>query len=259
MEVPTDSDWRSEPWCLDAEQAYRNFFGKTTVEAIRLFEENSLRYQEDVMFMPRRVFGYYLAAYISYLLSDASQDDAGGANAFIYLIDFKSEAQPDDIKPLWNDIEPVLKRLAENQDFYGADWLPYRSFRTRIHGIVERGFPVSFDTTASEIVPADVTWDLMTFVKPCDNFPWSVALQIFRNAGFTGIDASSIRSDILRFFGPTVASGGNRVSENGWIPEWIQCQIRECLIRFEFDGETITGVMFQSWDDFPTLDRRKSI
>jgi len=65
MNVPTEDDWRSsEPRGLDEECAYENFHGKTVGEAVRLFEENSIRYQEDLMYMPRRVFGYYLPACI---------------------------------------------------------------------------------------------------------------------------------------------------------------------------------------------------
>jgi len=62
MDIPTEDDWRSEPWDLDVEYAYSNFHGKTMAEAIQLFEENALRHEEDVLFMPSRVFGYYLRA-----------------------------------------------------------------------------------------------------------------------------------------------------------------------------------------------------
>ena len=41
--------------------------------------------------MPSRVFGYYLKAYIAYLMSDAAKDDSpDGASCFLSLIDYKS-------------------------------------------------------------------------------------------------------------------------------------------------------------------------
>ena len=81
--IPTEADWRSEPWCLDAEQAYRNLAGKSLEETIELFTDNSLIYQEDVMFMPAACFAFYASAYMEYLWSGAAKDDSDGANCFL--------------------------------------------------------------------------------------------------------------------------------------------------------------------------------
>jgi hypothetical protein len=134
--VPGLEDWHSEPWCLDAKAAFEHFHGKTIAEAVRLFEDNSLYYQEDVMFMPSRVFGYYLFAYAMYLLSDAAADDLDGASCFIVLIDHKARMQQADIVPIWNDVRQILEHLAANYGFYGASPEIYGSFRARCETIV---------------------------------------------------------------------------------------------------------------------------
>ena len=46
MNIPSEADWRSEPWNIDTPYAYKNFFGKTLAEGFNLFVENALRYQE---------------------------------------------------------------------------------------------------------------------------------------------------------------------------------------------------------------------
>ena len=81
MNPPDEDDWRSEEWCLDTEWAYKHFLREDQEEAVQLFEENAIIYQEAVMFMPSRVFGYYLQAYITYLMSQAAKGDSDGASS----------------------------------------------------------------------------------------------------------------------------------------------------------------------------------
>ena len=60
MSIPTEADWRSERWDLDVAHAYGHFFGKSIAEALDLFAEDALTYQEDILFMPFLCFRYYL-------------------------------------------------------------------------------------------------------------------------------------------------------------------------------------------------------
>lgn len=135
LTVPTLEDWHSEPWDLDIPYAFKHFNGKTVEEAVRLFEENALCHQEDLMFMPSRVFGYYLRAYLAYLLSSASASDSDGASCFIGLIEHKLQWKPADIRPLWPEIRPVLERLAAHQPFFDADPEIYGSFQQRAEAL----------------------------------------------------------------------------------------------------------------------------
>ncbi len=72
----------------DEERSYKNFHGKTTEEAVQLFKENAFIYSEDVLYMPSRVFGYYLKAYSTYLVRRTrQQEDPQEASWFISTID----------------------------------------------------------------------------------------------------------------------------------------------------------------------------
>jgi hypothetical protein len=242
MNVPTEDDWRSEVWSLDTEWAYKNFHGKTAEEAVPLFEESALIYQEDLTYMPSRVFGYYLKAYITYLMSDAARGDPDGASCFISLINFRIEHDRDDIIPLWPEIEPVLEKLAEHQDVFEAEWVIYGSFRARIHEIVLQGFHTSFETAVPEIVPESVT--LREMVHAIRVVPFPVAVQVFRNSGIDPIDSAARKPDILRVFGPPDHAGGGDHPKYGHIPDWIRYDRPDCVVRFEFDGDSISNVMF---------------
>lgn len=128
--IPTEADWRSEPWDLDIPYAYKNFAGKSHEQAVALFQQNALCYQEDVMFMPRACFMFYVRAYIEYLLSAASQGDADGANCFFSLV----ESRANDIRGnavVLSTVEQVLRHLATRQEWYDADSAFYPNFAER--------------------------------------------------------------------------------------------------------------------------------
>lgn len=140
MNVPTEADWRREPWCIDVPYAYDHFHGKTMDEAMQLFAKNALYYQEDVLFMPSRVFGYYACVYAAYLISDAARGVSDGASAFISLLEFKAEWKPEDVRPIWPELRPLLERLTNEQDWFEALPEIYGDFRTRIQALAAFGF-----------------------------------------------------------------------------------------------------------------------
>ena len=131
MNMPSKSDWRSEPWGIDTPYAYKHFSGKTLDEAFNLFVEHALYYQEDIMFMPVLCFHYYIHAYIDYLLSDKSRGDSDGASGFFGLV----ECREDDIRTsdgkLQNRICEALKHIGARQEWYDADLDIYGDFKVR--------------------------------------------------------------------------------------------------------------------------------
>jgi hypothetical protein len=135
--IPTEADWRSEPWDLDIPYAYKNFAGKSHEQAVALFQQNALCYQEDVMFMPRACFLFYIHAYIDYLLSDVSRGDADGANCFFSLV----ESRANDIRgnaAVHSTVERVLRHLATRQEWYDADPAIYGDFGERAVADLQR-------------------------------------------------------------------------------------------------------------------------
>lgn len=248
---PDEADWRIEPWGLDTEWAYKYFGGKTRDEAVRLFEKRIPCHPDALVSMPGRVLGYYLGSYIDYLTSDAARGDADGASCFISDIDLLTEFHPDRIRPLWADVVPVLKMLAERQEDFGADWAIYGSFRAQLQEVAGRGFDLPFDVTGPEIVPATVTIrDVCRFV------PLAVAVQVFHNSGIDQLDDSSTRSDVLRVFGPPDAAGGGEHPQYGPIPDWVRYDRGDGCIRFSFDGEAVGDVGFLPPPGFDYRNRR---
>ena len=131
MNIPTEIDWRSEPWDLDIPYAYKHFFGKDLQEAFDLFVDNSLYDQEDIMFMPLPCFRYYVLAYTNYLLSEQSKGDSDGASCFFGLVECRKDDIRSSSEQLVAQIIITLKNLHENQEWYDADENIYGNFKDR--------------------------------------------------------------------------------------------------------------------------------
>ena len=115
---------------MDTEVAYEHFAGKSLEQSVRLFEVNAIVHQEDVMFMPRACFSFYVKAYVAYLLSEASKGDSDAANCFFGLVDFRSaEIRLD--SSTRSMIVHALRYLAERQDWFGAEVSIYGNFEER--------------------------------------------------------------------------------------------------------------------------------
>ncbi len=198
MDLPTEDDWRPDlrdsevarargafpeeteeeavrRFDPDRAWAYKIFRGRTRDEAIRLFEDADLTYSEALMYMPSRAFGFYFSAYVEFARSDVARDDWLVARTFFSTIGFFSEHEPEKVRPFWSEIEPVLKEIVEKYNDQDPElWLRCGCFRAEVHKMVLRGFAVSFDTSAPEIVPKLVTMRHLSGPKP---FSWPVAVQ----------------------------------------------------------------------------------
>jgi len=74
---------------LDERAAVLVFYGKTLEEAEELFRENSLRYQEGLMWMGPKAFDYYMDAAINYVKSPAGVRDEAMVHAITSILDYR--------------------------------------------------------------------------------------------------------------------------------------------------------------------------
>jgi hypothetical protein len=138
MKIPNEQDWGDWKPDLDRSYAHKIFFGKSKSEAIELFVENAISHQEDLMWMTRIPFQFYIHAYKEYILSDRSKEDSDGASCYLRLIKYKLEEEPDQITEIFNDILPSLEIVASRQEFYDADIDIYGDFKELLIDIKQR-------------------------------------------------------------------------------------------------------------------------
>jgi hypothetical protein len=139
MKIPDKGDWEEAWMGLDEASAFQNFYGKTLKEALQLFEDCALIYQEDLVYMPEHAFKYYVRAYIYYLASERSRGDSDAANCFIGLLNERLRDHPNWLSGSWCQIEPVLRKIADHQeDFFDAKRSIYGDFRKKVERVIEK-------------------------------------------------------------------------------------------------------------------------
>ncbi|MGK2925589.1 MAG: hypothetical protein ACSLE2_08200 [Lysobacterales bacterium] len=130
MKIPSNSDWGEiNQDDLDADWAYKTFFGKSFDEAVAMFQENALRYQEDLQSMPAAAFNFYAPGLVKYIISPQAAGDSDGASSFLHMVAWMIKTQQKIILP---ETERLLLGAAEqvsrNQTFYEADTDIYGEF-----------------------------------------------------------------------------------------------------------------------------------
>ena len=82
VSLPTEQDFDPFGGDLDAQSAWRSFGGLSIADALRLFRENPIHYQEDFMFMGGRAFVFYFPVLDTFLREfrlTEHEDDAQAA------------------------------------------------------------------------------------------------------------------------------------------------------------------------------------
>ena len=128
MKIPTEQDWEDWQGDLDTRYAYKMFFGKSLSDAVELFVDNALGRQEDLMWMPKTPFQFYLQAYKEYILSDRSENDSDGASCYLNLIKYKLEEESTQVTEIFETIVTSLEIVSKNQKYYDANIDIYGDF-----------------------------------------------------------------------------------------------------------------------------------
>lgn len=131
MKIPTSTDWGEiNHDDLDADWAYKTFFGKSFDEAVAMFQKNALYYQEDLQSMPASAFNFYAPALVKYITSPQAAGDSDGASSFLHMVSWMLKTQRHLISA---ETESLLLdaagQISRNQAFYDADVSIYGEFK----------------------------------------------------------------------------------------------------------------------------------
>ena len=130
MKIPSKKEWGViEKDNLDAEWAFKQFAGKSLDDAEKMFRENALYYQEDLLSMPSVAFNFYAPVFAKYILSEYAESDSDGASSFLHMIIEllqmnRTLATPETLKLLLN----TAKTVSNKQNYYDANIDIYGEF-----------------------------------------------------------------------------------------------------------------------------------
>jgi len=100
----------------EEQSACDHFLGKSLDEAQQLFVDNSIYYQEDLMWMGSVAFRFYVEAAIRYIQSPAAKDNSDIVNCFAGDLEFRMECRSKE------ELAPVAAQLASACRFVIEHW-----------------------------------------------------------------------------------------------------------------------------------------
>jgi hypothetical protein len=127
--VPGSDAWVGYKDDLASEYAYKLLFGKSAEDVQSLFGGvQSIERADELLFMPRRAFQYYVFAFADFVLSDEGAGDPDSASPFLRLLLNREERDPGSVAEIYPDLRPIVDLVASNQESYDADANIYGSF-----------------------------------------------------------------------------------------------------------------------------------
>lgn len=124
---------------LDERRACEHFLGTSLSEAEALFRENSLCYQEDLMFMGVSAFRFYVQAAVNYIESEAAAGDSDIINCFAGILEIRLERDTDELRPVAELLASSCGYILEHYDRFDLTHETYGDLRPRLRKL-QRAF-----------------------------------------------------------------------------------------------------------------------
>jgi len=136
---------------LDERVACEHFFGRSLDEAEQLFRENSLLYQEDLMWMGPAAFRYYVQAAGQYIQSEAAVGDSAIVACLLSILNFRLEREPHELRPIAGQLESLCAYVVEHYSVFEVSVEIYGDLRPRFTQLRARlrNLPLPFSSSSS--------------------------------------------------------------------------------------------------------------
>ncbi len=135
MQLPTESEINPIPENLDGQYAVRHFLGKTLEQAEALFREDSLTYQEDLMFMGAPAFRFYVAAAINYIRSEAVADDPSIISCFAAVLESRFEYEAGEVVAVAPLLASACRHIVDDYERFDVTPAIYGDLRPRYESL----------------------------------------------------------------------------------------------------------------------------
>lgn len=130
--IPSREEWLGYEADLDVRHAHKLFFGKSLDEVQGHFGGGrSIERADELLFMPRRAFQYYVLAFSQFVMSDAARGDSDAASAFLGLLLNREKRDAGSVGQVFDDLQAAVEFVASNQEHFDAEPPIYGVFRER--------------------------------------------------------------------------------------------------------------------------------
>lgn len=131
-QVPGNNEWSGYEQDLDVACARKLFFGKRADEILKYYEGgHAIQRMDELLFMPRGAFQYYVFSFAEYLFSEQARGDSDAASPFLTLLTAREERDPGSVAEIYDDLRGAVDFVADNQEYFDADEEIYGNFPDR--------------------------------------------------------------------------------------------------------------------------------
>ena len=132
MKIPDDEEWAGYKNDLDASYAHDLWFGRSLDDMQKDFPGGrSIERGDELLFMPRRAFQFYVFAFAQYVMSDAAIGDADAASSFLGFLKAREKRDPGSVATIYDRLQPTIEFVAESQTRFSAGHDVYGVFREK--------------------------------------------------------------------------------------------------------------------------------
>jgi len=136
--IPGKTEWAGYETDLDVRDAHRMLFGKTVQEvatATTFGGGRAISRMDELLFIPRGAFQYYVFAFAEYLMTEDARGDPDAASPFLSLLETREKRDPGSVAQIYKNLAPFVEYVSANQEHFDADESIYGNFRERANAI----------------------------------------------------------------------------------------------------------------------------
>jgi hypothetical protein len=135
--IPGPDAWEGYEDDLDVTYAYNLFFGKSVQEVMKYYSADGrcIERADELRFVPRQVFQYYIQAFTEYLCSKRAVGDSDAASPFLNLLLDREERDPGSVMEIYDKLSDTVDFVASHQKYFKAPQNIYGNFQKIGHKI----------------------------------------------------------------------------------------------------------------------------
>jgi len=130
--IPGPEEWARINDDIDVRNVHAFWFGKSLDEVQGFFAGGqSLQRGDELLFMPRRAFQFYVFAFAQYVMSENAIGDPDGASSFLATLAARETDDPGSVSQIYESLRPTVEFVADSQARFAAGHDTYGDFRER--------------------------------------------------------------------------------------------------------------------------------
>lgn len=127
--VPGATEWQGYEADLDVRYSHKLLFGKTTSEVVSHFAGGRcIERADELLFMPRGAFQYYIFAFVEYIRSAQAEKDSDAGSVFLRLLANRETKDSGSVKAIYPELRDAVDFVSSNQEYFDASPNIYGSF-----------------------------------------------------------------------------------------------------------------------------------